>query len=76
MSGKPVTTKVEGGWVIENQSSEPCKPNYWGGKHDWTEEHLKATRFMRKEDAESMAEYLTFMEDETYNHRVAYHEWG
>jgi len=69
-------TTIEGGWVIENQSSQVCEPVYWGGRGDWTKDHLKAVRFSRKEDAESMAEYLAFMEDETYNHRVAYHEWG
>jgi hypothetical protein len=67
---------TEGGWVIEEQASQVCEPLYWGGTHDWTKDNLKAVRFSRKEDAEIMAEYLGFMEDQTYKHRVAYHEWG
>ena len=66
----------EGGWVIEHQSSEVSAPVYWCGTDEWTKDNLKAVRFCRKEDAESAQEFIGFMDDETYNHRVAYHEWG
>lgn len=69
----------ETGWVIERSTSEVSRPEYYTG-HEyplqyWSFDNLKALRFARKEDAETIrASGLIF---EIPNaHRVADHGWG
>ena len=64
----------EVGWLIELGSSEPCEPQYWGGVHGWTKDHLKAVRYSREIDAESAAESIG---DAAFHdsYRVCEHAW-
>ena len=45
-------------WVIEDASTDIISSLYWGGRHGWTAEHLKAVRFCREDDAQSQAETM------------------
>lgn len=71
---------IEGGWCIEHHTSSPAQPKYWCGYNDggddWSIDHLKAVRFSRKQDAQTVSEYLEQLEDSWHKNRVAYHEWG
>lgn len=61
----------EFGWVIERGDSQPSAPTYWSGPDRWSQSHMDAVRFVRKQDAESVASRL----GQGY-HRVAEHSWG
>lgn len=71
---------IEGGWVIEHHSSPPHTPSYWcawnNGQKDWDTNNLKAVRFVREQDAQTVSEFLEQLEDCWHKNRVAYHEWG
>jgi hypothetical protein len=58
------------GWVIEREDSEPSRPMYFTGIN-WDYDNLKAVRFARKEDAQTMARYMFPGEP----HRIADHMW-
>jgi hypothetical protein len=45
-------------WVIEDASADISMPRYWGGRHGWTTDYLKAIRFCREEDAQSQLETI------------------
>ena len=60
----------ETGWVIEREDSEPSRPMYYAG-FEWDYDHLKAMRFARKEDAQTMCRYMFPGEP----HRIADHAW-
>jgi hypothetical protein len=60
----------ETGWVIEREDSEPSRPMYFSGVR-WDFDSLKAIRFARKVDAETMCRYLFPGEP----HRIADHMW-
>ena len=61
---------AETGWVIEREDSEPSRPMYYTG-FDWSYDNLKAIRFARKIDAETMSRYMFPGEP----HRIADHMW-
>lgn len=63
--------RPEFGWVIERGDSEVCAPTYWAGPDRWSQDHMDAIRFCRKQDAERVACRL----GQGY-HRVAEHGWG
>ena len=43
-------------WVIERGDSQPSAPTYWSGHDDrWSQDHMDAVRFSRKQDAERVA---------------------
>lgn len=60
----------ETGWVIEREDSEPSRPMYYAGT-SWEYDNLRAIRFARKEDAQTMARYMFPGEP----HRIADHMW-
>lgn len=65
--------KTEHGWLIEDAISTASEPLYFAGMADtgvakWTRSSLKATRFSRKVDAESI--------DFGRNVRIAEHAWS
>ena len=60
----------ETGWVIEREDSEPSRPMYYAG-FEWSYDNLKAIRFARKVDAETMCRYMFPGEP----HRIAGHMW-
>jgi hypothetical protein len=60
----------ETGWVIERADSEPSRPMYFTGKN-WDYDNLKAVRFARKEDVQTMSRYMFPGEP----HRIANHMW-
>lgn len=66
----PSKDEAEIGWVIEREDSDPSRPMYYAGK-DWSYDNLKAVRFARKEDAETMSSYMFPGEP----HRIADHMW-
>jgi hypothetical protein len=75
----PETSGGETGWLIERGDSDPAKPWYWAaGQRDaerssaWTQNHMQAIRFARKDDAEKVQRRL--FKDIAV--RVAAHEWG
>ena len=63
-------------WVIERDTSEPSRPEYFTGKTHpalcWSDpgDHAAAIRFARKVDAERMALF-----DSARKHRVCEHGW-
>ena len=61
---------AEVGWVIEREDSEPSRPMYYAGK-EWDHDNLKAVRFARREDAQTMCRYMFPGEP----HRIADHMW-
>ena len=61
---------AETGWVIEREDSEPSRPMYYAG-FNWSYDNLKAIRFARKVDAETMSRYMFPGEP----HRIADHMW-
>jgi hypothetical protein len=68
--------KTEYGWVIERGDSTVDAPTYWAGPvnhglNTWSQNHMDAVRFARKDDAERVAPYLG-----DGHHRVAEHGWG
>lgn len=65
--------KVEDGWVIEHGASEGSRPRYWGGVHGWTYDNLQAVRFVRKIDAQSVAESMD--DGVPGNYRLAEHAY-
>ena len=60
----------ESGWVIERGDSQPCAPTYWAGVDRWSQDHIDAVRFARKQDAERVAYGLP-----SPNCRIAEHAW-
>jgi len=60
----------ETGWVIEREDSEPSRPMYFTGKN-WDYDNLKAVRFAREKDAQTLARYMFPGEP----HRIADHMW-
>src|SRR5579859_2376491 len=65
-----IRDEQETGWVIEQEDSDPSRPMYYAG-FDWSYDNLKAMRFARKEDAQTMCRYMFPGEP----HRVADHMW-
>lgn len=65
-----VPPPAETGWVIEREDSEPSRPMYYAG-FDWSCDNLKAIRFARRIDAETMCRYMFPGEP----HRIADHMW-
>ncbi|MCK9994030.1 MAG: hypothetical protein Dbin4_02550 [Alphaproteobacteria bacterium] len=61
-------------WVIERGDSQSCDPTYWAGlsrlDSKWSQDHMEAVRFARKQDAEKVACGL----GHGY-HRVCAHGW-
>lgn len=45
----------ETGWVIEGAWSHVQSPDYWVGSSAWSQDHNRALRFARKQDAEQAA---------------------
>lgn len=42
-------------WVIEGAWSHVQSPDYWAGSSAWSQDHNRALRFARKQDAEQAA---------------------
>lgn len=61
----------ESGWVIEGAWSEVSAPSYWCGSSAWSDDHMRALRFARKEDAEQAAFFML----DGMNIRIAEHIW-
>ncbi len=64
----------ESGWLIEHGASEVSRPRYWGGVHGWTYDNLKAVRFARDIDAQSIAESMD--DGVPDNYRIKEHGWS
>ena len=64
-------TPDKSGWVIEGAWSEVSAPSYWCGSSAWSEDHMRALRFARKEDAEQAAFFML----DGMNIRIAEHIW-
>ena len=69
----------ESGWLIERADSSAAEPWYWAaGQRDaerssaWTQNHMEAIRFARKDDAEKVARRL-FKDIEV---RICEHGWS
>jgi len=60
----------ESGWVIERGDSSPGSPTYWSGPDAWSQDHMDAVRFARKQDAERVACRV-----HGGHHRVCEHLW-
>ena len=65
------------GWLIEAAKSEAHAPLYWAGffgyeRNHWTEDHMKAVRLCRRQDAEAVAEGVL----QGYAVRIAEHGWA
>lgn len=58
-------------WCIERGDSSPSTPTYWSGPDYWSQDHMDAVRFLRKQDAERVACRL----GQGY-HRVCEHGWS
>lgn len=70
LTKKAVATEYA--WVIERGDSPPSSPTYYtGGSDGWSQDHLDAIRFSRKQDAERAAYHLRWP-----NCRIAEHGWG
>jgi len=68
---------VETGWLVEHAKSPVSKPLYVMLSSsrlqavDWTEDHLRAIRFARKQDATAFAHQFVGLEDA----RICDHQW-
>lgn len=69
-----MTVADEYAWLIEHGDSPTFKPMYWAGLKSvaFTNKHLAAIRFARKEDAEQVAKGI--LEDTPT--RVCEHGWN
>lgn len=61
---------TEVGWLVELKRPAPLYFRM-GDEDDWTEDHLKALRFARKEDAEHVIKYYGWTEATAVEH-----SWG
>jgi len=68
LDGLPVD---EFAWLIERGDLSPARPTYWAGPDHWSQDHMDAVRFARKEDAERVACRL-----HAGYHRVCEHGWS
>lgn len=50
-----IDESVNYGWVIEGAWSHIQTPDYWVGSSAWSQDHDRALRFARKQDAEQAA---------------------
>lgn len=71
----------ERGWLLERADSDTASPWYWAaGQIDpsrssaWTQNHMAAIRFARREDAQAVADRL--MRKVPVAVRVCEHEWS
>jgi hypothetical protein len=71
LDGLPQIAQSEIGWVIERGDSQPSQPTYWAGLDVWSQDHMDAVRFARKEDGERVSARMTYP-----NNRVCEHAWG
>ena len=60
-------------WVIEGAWSETSVPMYWTGFTLFSEDHERAIRFARKEDAERVFEQIPGLS--SMNVRFCEHGW-
>src|SRR6185312_3151035 len=67
---KATLAEEEFGWVIERGDSSPSSPTYWSGPDYWSQDHMDAVRFSRKQDAERVACRL-----HGGHHRICEHGW-
>lgn len=71
VDGKP-RRQTEFAWVIERGDTPPSAPAYWtGSDQGWSQNHVDAVRFARKEDAEKVAYHFR-----QPNCRICEHGWG
>lgn len=72
-----MSERYEAGWLIERAASPVSRPEYFsvtqGGGHVWTEDHAKALRMARRDDAVMLALYIF---DGLGDLRIAEHGWG
>lgn len=61
----------EYGWVIEGAWSHVQSPDYWVGSSAWSQDHNRALRFARKQDAEQAASMML----DGINVRICEHAW-
>lgn len=64
-------------WLIEAAESDASHPLYWAGsfgdeRNLWTDDHMKAVRLQRREDAEAIARGVL----SGYAIRIAEHGWS
>lgn len=62
---------VNYGWVIEGAWSHVQTPDYWVGSSAWSQDHTRALRFARKQDAEQAAAMML----DGIRVRVCEHAW-
>ena len=62
----------ESGWVIEGAWSDTSAPSYWCGSSAWSEDHMRALRFAREDDARQAAFFML----DGMNIRIAEHGWS
>jgi hypothetical protein len=74
-------TGGERAWLLERADSDPAAPWYWAaGQIDptrssaWTQNHLAAIRFARRDDAHAVAHRL--MRKASIEVRICEHEWA
>ena len=60
------------GWVVEGDWSPIYKPDYWMGSSAWSQDHEKALRFAREQDAKQAAALML----DGVNVRVCAHIWS
>lgn len=61
----------EYGWVIEGAWSHVQSPDYWVGSSAWSQDHNRALRFARKQDAEQAASMML----DGVRVRICEHAW-
>lgn len=59
------------GWVIEGAWSHVQSPDYWVGSSAWSQDHNRALRFARKQDAEQAAAMML----DGVKVRICEHAW-
>ena len=62
---------TEYGWVIEGGWTSTDKPEYWVGSSAWSDNHLRALRFSRRQDAQQAADLML----SGVNVRICEHAW-
>ena len=62
--------ETEFAWVIERGDTPPSAPAYWTGGEGWSQDHMDAVRFARKQDGEKVAYHFR-----QPNCRVCEHGW-
>lgn len=58
-------------WVIEGGWTDIDEPDYWVGSSAWSNDHMQALRFARRQDAKQAADLMLH----GVNVRICEHSW-